>query len=824
MNFKILFRAAIAAAAVVVAFAAAGCGDKPGVMRIIPNERPRVVLTSAPVSEADTAYYAYKIGWSAYDPDGRIDYYLYAIDPRGGAAPETTWIRTTKNEETIFFRASVPDTNSGPSYQSNEPHTFVIKAIDDAGAQSPHVSRSFFAYTVAPVVNIVNPRPTHLGDKPVTPSVRISWEGFDDDGVFTQKPLKYKYRLLSPGDAEFPAAEAKRDPLRARRYFASTNFAGWDSTSAETTFAQFTNLTPSAGSGTYIFIVVGFDEAGSYSADWTLDNNMLSLNVGYAGTLGPRIGMFNAFFNYQYPSGGYAPNDELAWVKLEIPAGIPITVNWFASPPEGAAIEWYRWKLDGDVSDETPRTNENTDWYHWSQQSVGTTQCTIGPFPGGPTGGPGPSHKLYIEAMDNTGIKSIGTLEMTPVLPTFENNLLIVDDTRLELELNTTPTSGIRRNYTTDWPAAAELDTFLYAKGGFTWRRVATGRAGISTPGLFAGYAFDTLGTRQGYELANQGVPLSVIGKYRHIIWMTDKSASTKIGDPTDIANAMSTMRWMNTPGRSSTLASYLYSGGKVWLLGGAAAYTSQHAYNATGSRQNDNIYGLGNTVFSNSAGELVGGRMMFDYARWQSEMVTAVIVTSVRKSTRAVGGWSHPGINYVGTLNAPDYSALPPTLRRRALALGDTLPPTRTTGQSSSYYSSGSLAAEYLTQPNAILEDADPDPILVNEISVLDTLYEFQGGQLATNITLQKPASMTYYHGIAGQPFVFSGFSLWDWTKNDCIGLVDFVLQRIWGMDRQNIDRLAPPARSGRTGTQPSITTVQRPANTRLPLGRTRE
>ena len=105
MNFKITFRAALSAAAVVVAFAAAGCGEKPGTLRIIPNERPRVTLTSAPVSEADTAYYAYKLGWSAYDPDGRIDYYLYAIDPRGGENPDTTWIRTTKNEKTSFLRA-----------------------------------------------------------------------------------------------------------------------------------------------------------------------------------------------------------------------------------------------------------------------------------------------------------------------------------------------------------------------------------------------------------------------------------------------------------------------------------------------------------------------------------------------------------------------------------------------------------------------------------------------------------------------------------------------------------------------------------------------
>ncbi|MCC6651208.1 MAG: hypothetical protein IT348_08690, partial [Candidatus Eisenbacteria bacterium] len=129
--------------------------------------------------------------------------------------------------------------------------------------------------------------------------------------------------------------------------------------------------------------------------------------------------------------------------------------------------------------------------------------------------------------------------------------------------------------------------------------------------------------------------------------------------------------------------------------------------------------------------------------------------------------------------------------LRRRALALGDSLPPTRPLSQTTSYFTSDALASEYLTRPNSILEDADPDPLVTSEISTLDTLFEFRGGQLATNITGERPASMTYYHGMEGPPFVFTGFDLWSWTRADCAALVDFVLQDIWGMTRQ-----APAAR----------------------------
>ncbi len=827
MNIRNITRAAMVAASLLLALVAGSCGKKAGVFELIPNERPRVSLTAAPVNEADTAYYAYKISWSGYDPDGRVQYYLYAIDPKGGALPETTWIRTTKNAETIFFRASNPDTNSGPTYEANEYHVFVIKAVDDDNEQSLLQSRAFFSFTMAPIVNVVNPRPSHLGARLVTPSVRITWEGRDEDGVFTQKPVKYKYRMLSPGDPEFPSDRAKLDPNGARRYFASTNFAGWDSTSAETTFAQFTNLTPSQGNGAYVFIVVGFDEAGAFSADWSLDNNMLEMSVGFAGTLGPRLTFYNEFFNYTYPSGGYAPNDPLAWVPLEFAADIPLRINWFASPPEGAAIEWYRWRMDGNVDDETPRTNEATDWYHWSQKSVGTSTCTVGPFSVPEGISDGDPHLLYVEAMDNTGIKSIGTIQLLPKRATFDRELLIIDDTRLELDRFLA--NGTRDSYKKEWPAAAELDTFLYAVGNKVWRHPAPGRAGVSPPGIFSGYSFDTLNTRNGLEIATYGVPLKTLGRYRYLIWMTDPIGAVNTGTPSDVLNAMSTMRYMNTPGRASSLASYTYAGGKAWVLGGTAAYCSLIEYNAIGTRNNDNLYGPGNRIFSSSAGELAPGRMMYDGARWQSEMSQSTVSTTVQKSPRAIGGWTHPGQNYVGTYTAPDYSFLPTPLRRRLNPANfpgspDTLPPTRpnTALGRAAFYSTSALPYEYMTQPNIILEDGDADPLLTREIATLDTLYELSGGALATNATGYRPVSMTYYHGIAAPQFVFSGFSIWDWTRTDCIGLVDFVLQRIWGLSRAPVDRLAPPTLQSRAGAAPIA--VQKPATTRLPVSRTRE
>jgi hypothetical protein len=204
------------------------------------------------------------VNWVGYDPDGRVDHYLYTIDPQSLAPGEdTVWTETNENERRLFFQSTERFLERSGRYIGRDHHIFVIKAIDDKGQQGPHVSRAFFSYTVAPEVRITNPHP---GAAPayVTPAVRINWLGEDPDGVFTAKPVKYKYILLS-ASSEFPKDLAYTNPDSLRRYYVSHPlgpWAGWDSTSADTTQVQYTNLTPGSE---YMFVVVAFDEAGAYS-------------------------------------------------------------------------------------------------------------------------------------------------------------------------------------------------------------------------------------------------------------------------------------------------------------------------------------------------------------------------------------------------------------------------------------------------------------------------------------------------------------------------------------------------------------------------------
>src|SRR2546427_188206 len=282
------------AAATLGALAASGCSRQLQHL-MLPNQRPTVRLTAAPIDTTGRYFYSYIVDWVGFDPDGRVDHYLYAVDPPDSAGKDTAWVMTRHNEERLLFRSSQPDPQD-PLFKSRDFHIFVIKAVGDRGDAGPWVARAFFSFTQAPTVEITDPRPKALFVLNLTPSLRFTWRGDDPDGVFTSKPVKFKYKLLTPA-SDFPpdSAIGLGGPERLRDRYAPL-FAGWDSTSADTTFAKFTNLTPS--DDIYVFAVVAFDEAGAYSPIFSYDTNMIRFKAGYAASGGPRITFFNDFFNY----------------------------------------------------------------------------------------------------------------------------------------------------------------------------------------------------------------------------------------------------------------------------------------------------------------------------------------------------------------------------------------------------------------------------------------------------------------------------------------------------------------------------------------------
>ena len=142
------------------------------------------------------------------------------------------------------------------------------------------------------------------------------------------------------------------------------------------------------------------------------------------------------------------------------------------------------------------------------------------------------------------------------------------------------------------------------------------------------------------------------------------------------------------------------------------------------------NRSGTPTDFYSSAEGELGPGRMMYDLVHWRSEVRTPVTGTSAPRSLTPGRGW--PG--------QPDYGLLPAALARRTPAT-DPLPPLV---NAANFYYPTEFAAEVLTLPNEIVE---------GDASTLDTLYD-----VVSPGDLRRPA-MTYYHGPAHSPVLFSGF-----------------------------------------------------------------
>src|SRR5262249_38828773 len=360
-----------------------------------------------------------------------------------------------------------------------------------AGARSEPATLALFTNNIAPSVSIISPTPSSLLRAQTTQSVCIVWQGIDPDGIHTQKPVKYRFLLLDLDDPENLVFLVNPDSLR--RHAVETNWASWDSTSADTEHVAYTNLIPGKS---YLFTVTGIDEVGDYDPIFNLNKNMLQFTAN-SSLFGPTLTIRGPAFRFDNVSPVVAGEPPHA-IETEVAAGGGVTFEWSAPPSPFQIPRGTRWVLDPvDPFDETPRSGPG-DVRHWSEWGD-HSPLTLGPFD--PAGFKREEHTLYVGVrtnpstcvVDSSDFTSMAVVHFVVVKPMFAKDLLVVDDTRLEPDK--IGAGGCPKPYTLRWPSAAELDTFLYARGGVPWRCTKNPTTGVlSTPGVFAGYAFDTLG------------------------------------------------------------------------------------------------------------------------------------------------------------------------------------------------------------------------------------------------------------------------------------------------------------------------------------------
>ena len=739
-------RAGVALALLALTFA--GCGEHRSLVAPTLDSSsvpPAVTVRATRVGPAAAAgLIRYRVDWQA--SPGTADHFVYTLDPRASETVDARWTAT----HATSFDLAVP-TRSAAIVQARggQPAatTFLVRAVDRDGRLSPLRGIGIVADNLAPTVQILQPTPSDRGRTYVPPHIAISWTGTDPDGQFTNKPVKYKYTLLTQ-NTPVSFQTAIQFPDSVRRFYEPTGYAAWDSTSGDTTAVTYDNLVINQD---YMFVVVARDEQGTYSQVFDLNSNMLNMRVVNALTSGPVFTVFGPTFNYTYMVPGYSVSG--FQVPVTLVPNTTITVNWTAQANLGAEVVAYRWALDiADIFDDTPRSNEATDLAHWSAPSLQTTSATVGPF------GASESHVLYVDAMDSNGLKSLAMVHITTT-PPFEadHELLIVDDTRLKVDQilagQSCPQNPLGR-----WPTAAELDTFLYARGGVPWRCYPEGT--VSPPGLFSEYSHDTLGTR---GLASGTVPLATLLQYHHVIWLTDQVGATFTNAPTTAANPITSLRYMSSPTHENTLAQYVAAGGSVWLAGGGIAAASTLPRN---SLRNDTSFPAPGLTFTSTpvevypdAVELQPGRFAWDALAWRSQIKVTTTPATVTRSLGRLGGF--------GSV----YDLLPAAMRLRNSG-SDPLPPLRS---ASDFYTT-TVELEYLSRSNDIDgEDGAPE---------LDSLYAAAGAGLVSPQFNASDVCMTVFHPRGGPSVVFTGFSLWGFQRADSKALVDFVLQQLWGHD----------------------------------------
>jgi hypothetical protein len=151
--------------------------------------------------------------------------------------------------------------------------------------------------------------------------------------------------------------------------------------------------------------------SGAGSVGAPSPTGVLACNPDY---LGPVLTISGPGVEYTYPTGGYFVGPEFE-VPIEVDQDKHVRFRWSADGSSGCTeARAYRWALDiEDLTDETPRIDEDTDLAHWSAWSRATTaKLDKLVLTGSP---PSNVHYFYIDATDALGYRSLGIFRITAV-------------------------------------------------------------------------------------------------------------------------------------------------------------------------------------------------------------------------------------------------------------------------------------------------------------------------------------------------------------------------------------------------------------------------
>ncbi|MDO9170399.1 MAG: hypothetical protein Q7W29_01030 [bacterium] len=364
---------ALAMAPVLLLAVVNGCGpesDLGGVALV--NALPDTRITGTPPYLRDTEYTVH-FYWTGSDPDGRVRGYQWkmtangddgisirdtlTVDPATGDTINP-WRFTTASDSTFVVtadRQGFEDDAILPEHMQRfyQPHTLIVRAIDDHGGVDPSPALvSFTSTTLSPSIRVVSPSAL-LGlwpeAKTVPPSFIIGWAGSDPDyELGTPIAVRYLYKTAlvsnaSGGGSHYVYTKYEYDQVvDSLVTFDDPQWSDWipyAATPAERR-QTFQGVKRDANNNIiyYIFALQAKDIAGAVSLDRGYFSPVVNFSIDDTQT--PVLVLRERYLGTEIATG-------IARLEKDIAQDQPLQFEWFGSAADyGGEITAYRYGWD----------------------------------------------------------------------------------------------------------------------------------------------------------------------------------------------------------------------------------------------------------------------------------------------------------------------------------------------------------------------------------------------------------------------------------------------------------------------------------------------
>jgi hypothetical protein len=399
-----------------------GCSKSPTVPPKHVDLSPETLLTFAPVN-FDTTSFRIHFYWNAFDNDGEVVRYRFAVDA-DTAKPLTQWVSTTSKDTSLIFQVD--------PVKEFRLHVFKVAAEDNDGRIDPTPAVRFFSAKTIPPTSRITLGPAASGPI-IGTNFTYQWEGTDPDGGETggKAPVdSFEYLLLLVGAVADTLSPPPPWHVPLPGYSQTTYqnllnqaiadslpypHGDWKWKGIRASRNRFRNVTP----GEYVFAIRAVDIAGATEKNLVFATNWTHFTVSSRNP-GPTLEVNSSVLTRPLP-----PNngpDDIARRPLQLFAGETVSFTWSADASSyGGEIIGYTFALDDTSSFPGLDRFRTATTFTPSQLTVSGNLPT--------------PHFLFVRAVDDAGLTTNVKVPLLIIPPRFkqpgvQREVLFVDDSQ----------------------------------------------------------------------------------------------------------------------------------------------------------------------------------------------------------------------------------------------------------------------------------------------------------------------------------------------------------------------------------------------------------